>query len=165
MSASRAATARTSNFHGQDSDGGVVSIAKMNLILHNLQSSHIEFGNVLEEPHNEKDGQLLQADRVIANPPFAQNWTLSRCKRPERFKYGHAPQTGKKADLMFLQHMLASLKSTGRGAVVMAHGVLFRGRKEREIRLALLRRASSRPSSGCSRSCFTAPAFRRSSSS
>ncbi len=125
--------------HGQDSDGGVVSIAKMNLILHNLQSSHIEFGNTLEEPHNEKDGALIQFDRVIANPPFAQNWTLSRCKRPERFQYGHAPQTEKKADLMFLQHMLASLKSTGRGAVVMAHGVLFRGRKERTIRMALLR--------------------------
>ena len=127
------------DFRGQDSDGGVVSIAKMNLILHNLQSSHIEFGNVLEDPHNEKDGQLIQADRVIANPPFAQNWTLSRCKRPERFQYGHAPQTGKKADLMFLQHMLASLKNTGRGAVVMPHGVMFRGRKEREIRMALLR--------------------------
>jgi type I restriction enzyme M protein len=127
------------DFHGQDSDGGVVSIAKMNLILHNLQSSHIEFGNVLEDPHNEKDGQLIQADRVIANPPFAQNWTLSRCNRPERFQYGHAPQTGRKADLMFLQHMLASLKTTGRGAVVMPHGVLFRGRKEREIRIALLR--------------------------
>ncbi len=127
------------DFHGQDSDGGVVSIAKMNLILHNLQSSHIEFGNTLEEPHSEKDGALIQFDRVIANPPFAQNWTLSRCKRPERFQYGHAPQTGKKADLMFLQHMLASLKSTGRGAVVMPHGVLFRGRKERDIRMALLR--------------------------
>jgi len=126
------------DFHGQDSDGGVVSIAKMNLILHNLQSSHIEFGNTLEEPHNEKDGALIQFDRVIANPPFAQNWTLSRCKRHERFQYGHAPQTGKKADLMFLQHMLASLKSTGRGAVVMPHGVLFRGRKEREIRVNLL---------------------------
>lgn len=126
------------DFHGQDSDGGVVSIAKMNLILHNLQSSHIEFGNTLEEPHNEKGGALIQFDRVIANPPFAQNWTLSRCRRPERFQYGHAPQTGKKADLMFLQHMLASLKSTGRGAVVMPHGVLFRGRKEREIRMNLL---------------------------
>jgi type I restriction enzyme M protein len=127
------------DFHGQDSDGGVVSIAKMNLILHNLQSSHIEFGNVLEEPHNVKDGQLIQFDRVIANPPFAQNWTLSRSQRADRFQYGHAPQTGKKADLMFLQHMLASLKSTGRGAVVMPHGVLFRARKEKEIREALLK--------------------------
>ena len=127
------------DFHGQDSDGGVVSIAKMNLILHNLQSSHIEFGNTLEEPHNVKDGQLIKFDRVIANPPFAQNWTKSRCQRLERFLYGDAPQTGKKADLMFLQHMLASLKTTGRGAVVMPHGVLFGGRKEREIRIALLR--------------------------
>jgi type I restriction enzyme M protein len=126
------------DFHGQDSDGGVVSIAKMNLILHNLQSSHIEFGNTLEEPHNVKDGQLIQFDRVMANPPFAQNWTKSRCQRPERFQYGDAPQTGKKADLMFLQHMLASLKSTGRGAVVMPHGVLFRGRKERDIRITAL---------------------------
>jgi type I restriction enzyme M protein len=127
------------DFYGQDSDGGVVSIAKMNLILHNLQSSHIEFGNVLEEPHNVRGGQLIAFDRVIANPPFAQNWTKSRCQRPERFQYGDAPQTGKKADLMFLQHMLASLKTTGRGAVVMPHGVLFRGRKERDIRMALLR--------------------------
>lgn len=127
------------DFYGQDSDGAVVSIAKMNLILHNLQTSHIEFGNVLEEPHNVRGGQLIQFDRVIANPPFAENWTKSRCQRPERFQYGEAPQTGKKADLMFLQHMLASLKTTGRGAVVMPHGVLFRGRKERLIRMALLR--------------------------
>lgn len=126
-------------FHGQDSDAGVVSIAKMNLILHNLQSSHIEFGSTLEDPRNEKDGQLIQFDRVIANPPFAQDWTKSECKRLERFQYGEAPQTGKKADLMFLQHMLASLKTIGRGAVVMPHGVLFRGRKEGEIRKALLK--------------------------
>jgi type I restriction enzyme M protein len=126
------------DFHGQDNDPGVVSIAKINLILHNLQSAHIEFGNTLEDPQNVRDGQLMHFDRVIANPPFAQNWNKSRCQRPERFIYGDAPQTGKKADLMFLQHMLASLKSTGRGAVVMPHGVLFRGRKERKIRMKLL---------------------------
>ena len=126
------------DLHGQDNDPSVVSIAKMNLILHNLPSAHIEFGDVLEDPHNVRDGQLLAFDRVLANPPFAQNWTLSRCQRPERFEYGHVPQKGKKADLMFLQHMLASLKPTGRGAVVMPHGVLFRGRKEREVRKKLL---------------------------
>jgi len=126
------------DFYGQDNDSAVVSIAKMNLILHNLQSAHIDFGNTLEDPQNVGGGQLIQFDRVIANPPFAQNWTKSRCLRPERFTYGDAPQTGKKADLMFLQHMLASLKITGRGAVVMPHGVLFRGRKERQIRMRLL---------------------------
>jgi type I restriction enzyme M protein len=126
------------DLHGQDNDPGVVSIAKMNLILHNLSSAHIEFGDTLEDPQNLRAGQIVQFDRVIANPPFAQNWKLGRCKHPDRFQYGHAPETGKKADLMFLQHMLASLKPTGRGAVVMPHGVLFRGRKEREIRLNLL---------------------------
>lgn len=127
------------DFHGQDNDPGVVSIAKMNLILHNLQSAHIEFGNTLEDPQNVVDGQLLQFDRVLANPPFASNYALAKCKRQERFHYGHAPQSGKRAALMFLQHMLASLKSTGRGAVVMPHGILFRGRKERDIRMSLLR--------------------------
>jgi type I restriction enzyme M protein len=128
--------------HGQDNDPGVVSIAKMNLILHNLASAHIEYGDVLEEPHNVRDGALLQFDRVLANPPFAQNWTKAKCQRTDRFLYGDAPETGKKADLMFLQHMLASLKASGRGAVVMPHGVLFRGRKERDIRIALLRARS-----------------------
>jgi type I restriction enzyme M protein len=131
------------DFHGQDNDAGVVSIAKMNLILHNLASAHIEFGDVLEDPQNIRDGQLMAFDRVLANPPFAQNWNLSRCQRTERFQYGYAPQTGKKADLMFLQHMLASLKPTGRGAVVMPHGVLFRGRKEKDIRKNLLKRRLS----------------------
>lgn len=126
-------------FHGQDNDPGVVSIAKMNLILHNLPDAHVEFGDVLEEPLNVKDGRLRLADRVLANPPFSQNYTFARCLRPERFTYGRAPETGKKADLMFVQHMLASLKSTGRGAVIMPHGVLFRGGREKEIRAAMLR--------------------------
>ena len=88
----------------------------MNLILHNLASAHIEYGDVLEEPHNVREGRLLDFHRVLANPPFAQNWTKSKCQRTDRFLYGDAPETGKKADLMFLQHMLASLKSTGCGS-------------------------------------------------
>jgi len=124
--------------HGQDNDGAVVSIAKMNLILHNLPSHHIEFGDTLEEPLNVEKGYLRQFDRVIANPPFSQNYAVAKCKRLERFKYGFAPETGKKADLMFVQHMLASLLPTGHGAVVMPHGVLFRGGKEKDIRKGLL---------------------------
>lgn len=124
--------------HGQENDGAVVSISKMNLILHNLTNSHIEFGDTLEEPLNVQSGQLRQFDRVLANPPFSQNYTITRCNRPERFKYGFAPETGKKADLMFVQHMLASLKPTGRAAVIMPHGVLFRGGKEKTIRKGML---------------------------
>ena len=124
--------------HGQDNDGAVVSICKMNLILHNLTNTHIEFGDTLEEPLNIQHGKLRTFDRVIANPPFSQNYTLANCQRQERFRYGLAPESGKKADLMFVQHMLASLKGSGRGAVVMPHGVLFRGSREKEIRQAML---------------------------
>ncbi|MFZ2362553.1 MAG: class I SAM-dependent DNA methyltransferase [Anaerolineae bacterium] len=124
--------------HGQDSDGAVVSIAKMNLILHNVLDARIEFGDTLQEPLNVAGGRLIQFDRVIANPPFSQNYNRATMQRPERFPYGFAPETGKKADLMFVQHMLASLKRSGKMAVVMPHGVLFRGGKEREIRRGLL---------------------------
>lgn len=124
--------------HGQENDGAVVSIAKMNLILHNLTNSHIEYGDTLEDPLNVQNGHLRQFHRVLANPPFSQNYTLARCQRQDRFPYGFAPETGKKADLMFVQHMLASLLPTGRASVVMPHGVLFRGGKEKEIRKALL---------------------------
>lgn len=124
--------------HGQDSDGAVVSIAKMNLILHNILDAQIEFGDTLQEPLNVVDGRLRRFDRVIANPPFSQNYNRAAMQRPERFVYGFAPETGKKADLMFVQHMLASLKNTGKLAVVMPHGVLFRGGREKEIRQALL---------------------------
>lgn len=123
---------------GQENDGAVVSIAKMNLILHNLTKIRIEYGDTLAEPLNVDAGRLIQFDRVIANPPFSQNYEATKCERLERFAYGFAPETGKKADLMFVQHMLASLKTSGRGAVVMPHGVLFRGGKEKEIRQKML---------------------------
>lgn len=123
---------------GQEKDGTVVSICKMNLILHNITNSHIEYGDTLTEPLNVQGGALRPFDRVIANPPFSQNYSRAGMQRPERFFYGFAPETGKKADLMFVQHMLASLKATGRGAVVMPHGVLFRGGKEKEIRQRML---------------------------
>ena len=124
--------------HGQENDGAVVSIAKMNLILHNLTNSHIEFGDTLEEPLAIRNGALRQFDRCLSNFPFSQNYTLARCQRQDRFPYGFAPETGKKADFMFVQHMLASLLPTGRASVVVPHGVLFRGGKEKEIRKGLL---------------------------
>ena len=130
--------------YGQENDGAVVSIVKMNLILHNLTNTHIEFGDTLADPLNVECGRLKQFDRVIANPPFSQNYDAAKCQHRERFVYGMAPETGKKADLMFVQHMLASLKRGGRGAVVMPHGVLFRGGKEKEIRRAMLQRRRGR---------------------
>lgn len=124
---------------GQELDPTVVAICKMNIILHNINKYTVEYGDTLAEPLNEKNGQLIQFDRVIANPPFSQNYNRAEMKYTSRFPYGFAPETGKKADLMFVQHMLASCKKKGRVVVVMPHGVLFRGGKEKEIREGMLK--------------------------
>ena len=124
---------------GQENDPTVVAIAKMNIILHNITKYTIEYGDTLEEPLNEKDGKLIQFDRVIANPPFSQNYNRANMQYTSRFSYGFAPETGKKGDLMFVQHMLASCKKNGKVVVVMPHGVLFRGGKEKEIRENMLK--------------------------
>lgn len=123
---------------GQENDPTVVAICKMNIILHNITRYRIEYGDTLEDPLNERDGRLIQFDRVIANPPFSQNYNRATLRHPERFAYGFAPDTGKKADLMFVQHMLASCQPGGKVVVVMPHGVLFRGGKEKEIREGML---------------------------
>ncbi len=65
-------------FYGQDSDPAVVSIAKMNMILHNILDAKIEFGDTLVNPKNVSGGKLMQFDRVIANPPFSQNYNRAR---------------------------------------------------------------------------------------
>lgn len=123
---------------GQENDPTVVAICKMNIILHNITKYNIEYGDTLDEPLNEKDGQIVQFDRVIANPPFSQNYTKATMQYKSRFSYGFAPENGKKGDLMFVQHMLASCKRTGKVVVVMPHGVLFRGGQEKEIRRKML---------------------------
>jgi type I restriction enzyme M protein len=80
----------------------------------------------------------MRFDRVITNPPFSQNYERAGMHFPERFRHGFCPEGGKKADLMFLQHMLAVLKPGGVMATVMPHGVLFRGGAEKEIRASIL---------------------------
>ena len=80
-----------------------------------------------------------QFDRVIANPPFSQNYSKSdKMQLQNRFVYGWAPQSDKKADLMFVQHMIASTKPDGMMITVMPHGVLFRGGEEKKIRKGIL---------------------------
>jgi type I restriction enzyme M protein len=83
-------------------------------------------------------GELERFDRVIANPPFSQNYSRSNMEFPERFHWGWAPTTGKKGDLMFAQHMLAVCKPGGMVVTVMPHGVLFRSGAEKEIRKKFL---------------------------
>ena len=119
--------------YGQDSNGTVWSICIMNMILHNITRSTIENGDTLEDPLILDNGQFRKFDRVLANPPFSQNYSRASMKFTSRFREW-CPESGKKADLMFVQHMLASLKSNGRMATIMPHGVLFRGGKEKLIR-------------------------------
>ena len=123
--------------YGQDSNGTTWSICNMNMILHNVTRFTIENGDTLEDPQILENGQIRKFDRVLANPPFSQNYSRANMKFTSRFREW-CPETGKKADLMFVQHMLASLKPDGHMATVMPHGVLFRGGKEKLIRELLI---------------------------
>lgn len=123
--------------YGQDSNGTTWSICNMNMILHNISRFTIENGDTLEDPLILENGQIRRFDRVLANPPFSQNYSRANMKFANRFREW-CPENGKKADLMFVQHMLASLKVDGHMATIMPHGVLFRGGKEKLIRELLI---------------------------
>lgn len=123
--------------YGQDSNGTVWSICNMNMILHNITRFTIENGDTLEDPQILENGQPRKFDRVLANPPFSQNYSRASMTFTSRFRE-FCPETGKKADLMFVQHMIASLKPGGHMATIMPHGVLFRGGKEKLIRELLI---------------------------
>ena len=120
--------------YGQDNHGTVWAICKMNMFLHNINDAQVAYEDTLQSPKFIEHGYIKKFDRVIANPPFSQNYTRAGIEFPQRFRYGFAPETGKKADLMFVQHMVASLKDDGMMATVMPHGVLFRGGVEKAIR-------------------------------
>ena len=119
---------------GQEKIGTTWSICKMNMLLHGIPDADIRQQDTLREPqHKDETNQLRRFDRVLANPPFSQNYLKKDIQFPGRFPVW-MPEKGKKADLMFVQHMLAVLKADGRLASVMPHGVLFRGGEEREAR-------------------------------
>ena len=123
---------------GQEDNGGVWSISKMNMILHGISDADLRNGDTLAEPLHVASGELMRFDRVVTNPPFSQNYSDEGIPFPERFHYGWCPTAGKKADLMFVQHMVAVLKADGIVCTVMPHGVLFRGGAEKQIRAGFL---------------------------
>ena len=128
---------------GQEMDNATAALARMNMILHDAPTAEIWQGNTLANPHwKEKDGSLKTFDYAVANPPFSYK-AWSNGLDPEhdeyvRFEYGIPP--AKNGDYAFLLHILKSLKSTGKGAVILPHGVLFRGGAEANIRRNLVRR-------------------------
>lgn len=123
---------------GQENNGTTWSIAKMNMLLHGIRDADLRNNDTLSDPEHVRDGELTRFDRVITNPPFSQNYDKAELKHTERFRYGYTPEGGKKADLMFLQHMVAVLKKDGVLATVMPHGVLFRGGEEGKIRQQMI---------------------------
>ena len=129
---------RNLGLYGQDNNGGVWAICKMNMILHGIPDADIQNDDTLLNPLHVDGGELMHFDRVITNPPFSQNYTRAGMAFPERFKYGFCPETGKKGDLMFVQHMLAVLRPRGVMTTVMPHGVLFRGGAEKDIRAGFI---------------------------
>lgn len=125
---------------GQEKDGSVWAISKMNMLLHGIPDADLRNNDdgTLEDPVHITGGELQRFDRVITNPPFSMNYSADAMPFPERFRYGYTPEKGKKADLMFVQHMLGVTRPGGVVTTVMPHGVLFRGGDEGRIRSGFL---------------------------
>lgn len=129
--------------YGQEFDITTRGLAKMNMIMHGREDAEIAQGDVMAEPRftdPRDETRLLTFDFVVANPPFsAKAWGsgLTNDTKFGRFDLGMPPE--KNGDFAFLLHVLSSMKSTGSGAVILPHGVLFRGNKEAELREKILK--------------------------
>ncbi len=129
--------------YGQEKDSATSGLARMNMILHDQAEADIRQGNTLSDPKFMDGDTLKTFDYVVANPPFSdKRWSngVDPQNDPwERFKtFGTPP--GKQGDYAYLLHIIRSLKSTGKGACILPHGVLFRGNAEGDIRRNLVRR-------------------------
>jgi type I restriction enzyme M protein len=129
--------------YGQENDLATWALARMNMFLHGHPTAELWKGNTLSDPHFKKrDGSLETFDFAVANPPFSsKSWSNGvKVSNDEfnRFEYGVPP--AKNGDYAFLLHLIKSLKSTGKGAIILPHGVLFRGNKEGDIRRNLIKR-------------------------
>lgn len=127
---------------GKENDKATSALARMNMILHNNTTAKIWKGNTLANPQwKDAPNQLKTFDFSVANPPFSnKNWTSGLTPENDlynRFTWGIPPE--KNGDYTFLLHIIKSLKSTGKGAVILPHGVLFRGNAEATIRENLIK--------------------------
>ncbi|GAA7070110.1 type I restriction-modification system subunit M [Helicobacter pylori] len=149
LKASSLAGEKGLSIYGQEKDISTTALCRMNMILHNSADADIAKGgsSTLSNPFFIKNGMLQTFDYVVANPPFSlKNWTDGLSIDPKskqvindrfnRFEDGTPPE--KNGDFAFLLHIIKSLKDTGKGAVILPHGVLFRGNAEGVIRKNLL---------------------------
>jgi len=129
--------------YGQEKDAATSGLARMNMILHNNPTALIMQGNTLADPKFMDGDNLKTFDYVVANPPFSdKRWStgIEPLNDPyQRFQpFGTPP--AKQGDYAYLLHIVRSLKSTGAGACILPHGVLFRGNAEADIRRNLVRK-------------------------
>lgn len=130
---------------GQEKDVTTAGLARMNMILHDFPTANVLSGNTLFDPKFKDGEQLRTYDYVVANPPFSdKTWSTGlvlgesgKGDKFERFSWGVPPK--KQGDYAYLLHIIRSLKSTGKGACILPHGVLFRGNAEAVIREKLVR--------------------------
>jgi type I restriction enzyme M protein len=129
------------SIYGQEMDNATWALAQMNMILHDHATAVLWRGNTLSNPYWRENGGLKQFDFAVANPPFSyKSWANGvNVANDEfgRFEYGTPP--ARNGDYAFLLHILKSLKSRGKAAVILPHGVLFRGNTEADIRRNLVR--------------------------
>lgn len=130
--------------YGQEKDVATVALAKMNMILHGNEIAEIQQGDTISSPEfKNPDGTLKTFDFAVANPPFStKSWSSGLDSQNDEFErftgYGIPP--AKNGDYAFLLHFIKSLKSKGKGAIILPHGVLFRGNAEAEIRKNIIRK-------------------------
>ena len=130
------------SIYGQEKDNATYALASMNMILHDNATADLRHGNTLADPDFTDADRLKTFDFAVANPPFSDKaWTNGLTPENDiynRFEYGIPP--AKNGDYAFLLHFISSLKSSGKGAIILPHGVLFRGNREADIRRELIRR-------------------------
>ena len=129
--------------YGQEKDNATAGLARMNMILHDYATAEVKQGNTLANPLFKEADALKTFDYVVANPPFSdKRWSTGLTPDDDPFGrfdgYGIPP--GKQGDYAYLLHILRSIKSTGKGACILPHGVLFRGNAEGAIRKNLIQR-------------------------
>lgn len=130
--------------YGQEMDNATRALAVMNMWLHNAPLAEIWQGNTLAAPYwKESPDSLKKFDYIVANPPFsAKSWSNGIDPYNDLYKRfdGFGVPPSKNGDYAFMLHILKSLKSTGKAAVILPHGVLFRGNAEAEIRKNIIQR-------------------------
>ena len=127
------------SLYGMEVNGSTWALCRMNMFLHDADSSRIEWCNTLTDPNLIENNKLMKFDNIVANPPFSlDKWGVEEAEHDpyNRFWRGTPPKS--KGDYAFISHMIEAAKEEGRVAIVLPHGVLFRGASEGRIRKQII---------------------------